>query len=150
MKKYHVQNYIRWKEDMGAAIKRLPKLCPCNSDPSGNLYWNNSLSMEFSSDNATMQFLKSPGGIIHISLRRRPEIPPSSATPIIAVIRLVCSLRPLSRTDSPVPPPMATICGLFGCLFSFVVIGEFWLISLVTILFSCWAQQLPYSRPLEG
>jgi len=24
MKKYHVQNYIRWKEDMGAAIKRLP------------------------------------------------------------------------------------------------------------------------------
>ena len=24
MKKYHVQNYIRWKEDMAAAIKRLP------------------------------------------------------------------------------------------------------------------------------
>ena len=25
MKKYHVQNYIRWKEDMAAAIKRLPR-----------------------------------------------------------------------------------------------------------------------------
>tara|TARA_R100000700_G_C3124189_1_gene111984 strand:+ start:19 stop:777 length:759 start_codon:yes stop_codon:yes gene_type:complete len=24
MKKYHVQNYVRWKEDMAAAIKRLP------------------------------------------------------------------------------------------------------------------------------
>ena len=26
MKKYHVQNYIRWKEDMKAAIARLPDL----------------------------------------------------------------------------------------------------------------------------
>ena len=26
MKKYHVQNYVRWKEDMAAAIKRLPDL----------------------------------------------------------------------------------------------------------------------------
>lgn len=24
MKKYHVQNYIRWKEDMSRAIKKLP------------------------------------------------------------------------------------------------------------------------------
>ena len=26
MKKYHVQNYIRWKEDMKASIARLPRL----------------------------------------------------------------------------------------------------------------------------
>ena len=26
MKKYHVQNYVRWKHDMAAAIKRLPDL----------------------------------------------------------------------------------------------------------------------------
>ena len=26
MKKYHIQNYIRWKKDMGAAINRLPDL----------------------------------------------------------------------------------------------------------------------------
>ena len=26
MKKYHVQNYVRWKHDMAAALKRLPNL----------------------------------------------------------------------------------------------------------------------------
>ena len=24
MKKYHVQNYVRWKHDMAASLKRLP------------------------------------------------------------------------------------------------------------------------------
>ena len=32
MKKYHVQNYIRWKEDMAAAIKRLPDKPYCELD----------------------------------------------------------------------------------------------------------------------
>ena len=34
MKKYHVQNYIRWKEDVAAAIKRLPNkpYCELNRD----------------------------------------------------------------------------------------------------------------------
>ena len=30
MKKYNIQNYIRYKKDMGAALKRLPKLPYCD------------------------------------------------------------------------------------------------------------------------
>ena len=26
MKKYHIQNYVRWKHDMSAVLKRLPDL----------------------------------------------------------------------------------------------------------------------------
>ena len=61
-----------------------------------------------------MQFLKSPGGITPSSRLRRPELPPSSATPMIAVRLSVCCLSPFSRTDIPVPPPITTIFGPFS------------------------------------
>ena len=32
MKKYHVQNYIRWKHDLSAALKRLPDVPYCELD----------------------------------------------------------------------------------------------------------------------
>jgi len=44
-------------------------------------------------------------------LLKRPDEPPSSATVTIAVIFEVSSLRPCSSTDSPEPPPIATILG---------------------------------------
>ena len=44
-------------------------------------------------------------------VRSTPDEPPSSATVTIAVRLLVCSLRPRSSVDRPVPPPIATIRG---------------------------------------
>ena len=58
-----------------------------------------------------MQLRMSPTGGIPSSVRSTPDEPPSSATVTIAVRLLVCSLRPRSSVDRPVPPPIATIRG---------------------------------------
>src|SRR5260370_12461147 len=53
----------------------------------------------------------SPGGRTAYSLRRMPELPPSSAAVTTAVIRQSfgrCRRSPLRTTGSPVPPPRAT------------------------------------------
>src|SRR4029079_10164632 len=60
---------------------------------------------------AAMQLRMSPTGGIPSSSRSAPDEPPSSATVTIAVRLLVCSFRPRSSVDRPVPPPMATILG---------------------------------------
>ncbi len=60
---------------------------------------------------AAMQLRMSPIGGMPISSRSLPDEPPSSATVTTAVMLLVCSLRPRKRTDSPVPPPIATTRG---------------------------------------
>src|SRR5579864_2097873 len=78
--------------------------------------------MKFSSsESATRQLRTSPGGSMPNSRRRRPLDPPSSLTVTSAVrsemkgpsgaispVRTVYCLRPLSRVERPVPPPMAT------------------------------------------
>src|SRR5207245_2812379 len=53
----------------------------------------------------------SPGGMTPYSLRRAPELPPSSAAVTTAVIRSRAARwrrNAVSTTGSPVPPPMAT------------------------------------------
>ena len=60
---------------------------------------------------AAMQLRMSPIGGMPSSSRSLPDDPPSSATVTTAVMLLVCSLRPRSSTDRPVPPPMATMRG---------------------------------------
>src|SRR5258708_40244877 len=74
-----------------------------------------------SSDRATMQLRRSPGGSMLKSLRRRPEEPPSSVTVTTAAksaiseveeaaqsAKLTWHLSQSNRVDRPVPPPMAT------------------------------------------
>src|SRR6476646_2469283 len=74
-----------------------------------------------SSETATRQLRTSPGGSMPSSRRKRPLEPPSSLTVTSAVrseiktpsgatspVRTVYCLRPLSRVERPVPPPMAT------------------------------------------
>ncbi len=63
------------------------------------------------SASATMQLRMSPTGGSPSCVRSLPDDPPSSATVTTAVRLLVCSLRPRSRVDSPVPPPSATTRG---------------------------------------
>ena len=58
-----------------------------------------------------MQFLTSPGGSIPHSALILPELPPSSVTATTAVIFRVKPFKPLSKVESPVPPPTATITG---------------------------------------
>ena len=82
--------------------------------------------------------------------RSLPELPPSSATPIIAVICRVCSLRPLSSTDSPVPPPIATTFRLLDFKLIFVAIGELKLLFLAMALFFGQVLQSPFQKLLVG
>src|ERR1035438_3586296 len=63
-----------------AATNRLPKLCPPSSDSVWNLCWKSWESSCSSSESATMQLRRSPGGNMLKSLRKRPEEPPSSVT----------------------------------------------------------------------
>ena len=63
------------------------------------------------SASATMQLRMSPTAGTPSCSRSSPDEPPSSATVTTAVRLLVCSLRPRSRVERPVPPPIATICG---------------------------------------
>ena len=63
------------------------------------------------SASASMQFRMSPIGGRPISVRSLPEDPPSSATVTTAVMLLVCSFKPRSSMDRPVPPPIATMFG---------------------------------------
>ena len=63
------------------------------------------------SASAAMQLRMSPTGGIASSSRSTPDDPPSSATVTTAVRLLVTSLRPRSRVDMPVPPPIVTILG---------------------------------------
>ena len=58
-----------------------------------------------------MQLRMSPIGGIPSSSRSLPDEPPSSATVTTAVRLLVCSLRPRSSVERPVPPPIATMRG---------------------------------------
>src|SRR5579864_8319284 len=104
-----------------AARNKLPKLCPSRSP---GLEKRNCKSLErkfSSSESATRQLRTSPGGSMPNSRRRRPLDPPSSLTVTSAVrsemkgpsgaispVRTVYCLRPLSRVERPVPPPMAT------------------------------------------
>ena len=94
-----------------AAMKRLPKLCPCRPPPSGNRYLKSWLIIDSSSASATRQLRRSPGGGMPMSRRSRPELPPSSAMVTTAVRLLVCDLRPRSRAARPLPPPTATTRG---------------------------------------
>lgn len=59
-----------------------------------------------------MQLRMSPGGITPRSSRNRPELPPSSVTVTMTDRLPGPFLRPRSRVDRPVPPPMETILGL--------------------------------------
>src|SRR5208282_4665127 len=88
-------------------------------------------------ESATIQLRISPGGSTRFSLRRRPELPPSSVTVTIAVSsvmgrrefgcsslrRTTYSFNPRSSVDSPVPPPSATTRNpresVFGLFFFF-------------------------------
>ncbi len=116
----------RWKSPIISVVARrmrLPRLCPLSS-PLSNLKLR-SLFRELSfSASATMQFLMSPGGSIPHSCLRRPELPPSSVTATTAVMFLVKPLRPASRVERPVPPPIVTILGPRESLYStaFVII----------------------------
>ena len=99
-----------------AAISRFPSAWPARplvspSIDSGKRYWRTSFINGSASASATMQLRMSPTGGMPSSVRRTPDEPPSSATVTIAVRLLVCSLRPRSRTDRPVPPPIATMRG---------------------------------------
>ena len=94
-----------------AAIKRLPKLCPARGEPSLK---RNCIMRSISgsrSASATRQLRKSPGGIMPISLRRRPDEPPSSATVTTALQLLVIYFMPRKRVESPVPPPITVMAG---------------------------------------
>ena len=76
-----------------------------------NRYWSTCVIKASSRANAARLLRKSPGGNRPISRRSRPLLPPSSATVTMAVMLLVKGVRPRNRPGSPVPPPMATICG---------------------------------------
>ena len=106
-----------------AAIRRLPTAWPASPDGSapgsagtpssvpGKRYWRTSFMSGSASASAAMQLRMSPTGGMPSYSRSTPDEPPSSATVTMAVRLLVCSLRPRSRVDRPVPPPMATIRG---------------------------------------
>ena len=61
-----------------------------------------------------MQLRMSPTAGIPSWVRSTPDEPPSSATVTTAVRLEVCSLRPRSSVESPVPPPIATIARAAG------------------------------------
>src|SRR5215203_6139648 len=91
-----------------AAIIMLPTLWSFRSPGASKRYSNTSASLRRPAS-ATRQFLTSPGGATPSSWRRRPLEPPSSATVTTAVRSPTLSLKPLSNTGKPVPPPNATI-----------------------------------------
>ena len=105
---------------VSAVRNRFPKLWPASPRPAGNRYWKRSPSRSSSLDRATMQLRMSPGGRTRYSRRRRPELPPSSVTVTTAVKSEIgcfgrrfprsamCSFRPRSTAERPVPPPSAT------------------------------------------
>ena len=94
-------------------MNRLPNEWPDSPSPDsgGKRYWNSRVISGSASATAAMQLRTSPGGITPMSCRSRPDEPPSSATVTTAVRLSVYSLRPRSRIDSPVPPPIATMRG---------------------------------------
>ena len=69
-----------------ATMNRLPKLWPSRPLPCPNRYWKSRAISGSASASATMQLRKSPGGSTPSSRRRRPELPPSSATVTMAVM----------------------------------------------------------------
>src|SRR5918995_1304202 len=91
-----------------AAIMMLPTLWSFRSPGASKRYSKTSASLRRPAS-ATRQFLTSPGGATPSSWRSRPLEPPSSATVTTAVRSPTLSLRPLSNTGRPVPPPNATI-----------------------------------------
>src|SRR5215204_3239375 len=91
-----------------AAIIMLPTLWSFRSPGASKRYSKTSASLRRPAS-ATRQFLTSPGGATPSSWRRRPLEPPSSATVTTAARSPTLSLKPLSNTGKPVPPPNATI-----------------------------------------
>src|SRR4051812_28418087 len=91
-----------------AAMMMLPTLWSFRSPGASKRYSKTSASLRRPAS-ATRQFLTSPGGATPSSWRRRPLEPPSSATVTTAVRSPTLSLKPLSNTGNPVPPPNATI-----------------------------------------
>src|ERR671911_1549621 len=90
-----------------AAIIMLPTLWSFRSPGASKRYSKTSANLRRPAS-ATRQFLTSPGGATPSSWRSRPLEPPSSATVTTAVSSPTLSLKPLSSTGSPVPPPNAT------------------------------------------
>ena len=92
-----------------ARINKFPKEWPFKGSLPSNLCWNNFFKRGSASDNATRQFLKSPGGSIPNPSLNLPELPPSSVTDIIPDISKSFFLNPLNKVDNPVPPPIPVI-----------------------------------------
>src|SRR5262249_12647248 len=101
---------------------RFPRLWPPTSCVPLNRKLKSGVSIDRPLDSASRQFRISPGGSIRYASRRRPELPPSSATVTIAVRRSRravarraggkrASLGPPRGTGSRVPPPSATSRG---------------------------------------
>src|SRR6185436_3944823 len=97
---------------VSAVRKRLPNEWPTRPPPLGKRYWKSRVSRASSSARAAMQLRMSPGGRTPSSRRRRPDEPPSSVTVTTPVIcrrpEPTWCFRPRSRTERPVPPPIAT------------------------------------------
>ena len=96
-----------------ARMNRLPKLRPV-SGGSANLNENRSLRISDSSDSATRQRRRSPGGSTPKASRSSPLSPPES---IMLTIELSASSgrerRPLRTVKLPDPPPSTTTLILF-------------------------------------
>src|SRR6185295_6015228 len=105
-----------WKSPVmpvSAVRNRLPNEWPTRPPPLGKRYWKRRASRSSSSARAAMQLRMSPGGSTPNSRRSLPEEPPSSVTvttPVSSRSRTLPTwcLRPRSRADRPVPPPIAT------------------------------------------
>ncbi|MNW56881.1 hypothetical protein D3C74_346370 [compost metagenome] len=100
---------------VSAARIRLPRLCPASPSPELKRYLMICAISGSTSAMAVSTLRMSPGGGIWSSLRRIPELPPSSATVTIAVISSGFSFNQRSMTESPVPPPITTIRGRLSC-----------------------------------
>src|SRR5437773_6560162 len=106
---------------LSAVRIRLPRLCPAVSASPSNRKSKSRASTGSPSDRAMRQLRMSPEAGRRYSRRRRPVLPPSSATVTIAVSRRGSIVRthagpfgnssafnPRSTTGNPVPPPRAT------------------------------------------
>ena len=110
-----------------AVRMRFPRLWPPTSPLPLKRKSKRAAIMGSPSDRARRQLRMSPGAGIRYASRRRPELPPSSATVTMAVSRSRsltgshihpsgkrASFSPRRRIGSPVPPPSATTRGRGG------------------------------------
>src|SRR3989344_5499398 len=126
------------KISVRATKNKLPKLCPLSPSPFSNRCRNkerNACPTSLSSARATSAIRKSPTGRYPNSSRRRPVLPPLSATVTTAVMSKSSGgyfLSPDKTVYVPVPPPITTI---FFCFLRDIVQKTLYITPSIVLCF---------------